>query len=149
MSKKSRKEGNRVACLIKANKTEFYIADVDLDDSSDDVVGAMNSIVKTLGKVRAAFMIISAGIKVITILSYVPDELGEKLDKDLWLKKSIIGLPDGITDSGDNYVRTVVETTTPFKLKDMVRGNGFAYLTKLGLMGDEESSEELPDFDDL
>ena len=155
MSKKSRKEGNRVACLIKANKTEIYIADVDLGDNTKDVLAASNSVVKTLGKKRAAFMLVSAGIKVITVLAYVPDELLEKLDPSTWLHKSVTGVVvgqknDNENSDTDNCVMTVIEAETPFKLKDAVRSNGFAHLNKLGLTGDdEESSEEFIGFDDL
>ena len=41
-----------------------------------------------------------------------------------------------------------VNADTPFKLKDMVRSAGFAYLNKMGCMG-EEDSEEFVGFDDI
>ena len=149
MSKQSRKEGNKVACLIKANKAEFYITDVDLKDNSDDVLNSIKTITRTLGKLKSAFMIISGGTKVVTIVAYVPSELSDKIDHNEWVRKSIVGLPEGKFDTGDNYTRAVIEADTPFKLKDMVRGNGFAFLTKKGCMGDEESSEEFIGFDDM
>ena len=149
MSKRSRKEGNKVASLIKANKAEFYIADVDLKDNSEDVLSSVETITKTLGKHKAAFMILSAGTKVITVLTYVPDEIKSKLDHEKWIKKSTIGLPEGTYDNYNNYTRFVTEAPTPFKLIDMVRANGFAYLNKMGCLGDEESSEEFIGFDDL
>ena len=153
MSKKSRKEGNRVACLIKANKTEFYIADVDLDDNTKDVLAAVTSVTKTLGKMRAAFMLVSAGTKTLTVACYVPDELVSKLESQEWLCKALIG----ITNNTNNIVQIEstyyisIDIELPFKLKDMVRGNGFAYLKKLDLMADaeEESSEEFIGFDDF
>lgn len=149
MSKKARKEGNRVACLIKANKAEFYIADVDLNDNADHVLVAVENAKRTLGKVRAAFMVISAGVKILTVVAYVPDELADRISSDDWVNKSLLGLPEGKKDGDKNYTRVVVEVSTPFKLKDVVRGNGFAFLTKHGCMGDEESSEEFIGFDDM
>ena len=152
MSKKSRKEGNRVACLIKANKTEFYIADVDLDDNTKDVITCIASVVKTLGKVRAAFMLVSGGTKTLTVACYVPDELTEKIDAKEWLSKALIGINNaGVKTSNKSTSYISVDIELPFKLKDMVRGNGFAYLKKFGLMEDaeEESSEEFIGFDDF
>ena len=153
-SKKARKEGNRVAQLIKANKTEFYIADVDLDDDTKDVIGGVTCTAKTLGKVKAAFMLVSAGTKTLTVACYVPTELNDKIDSKEWLSKALVGIDyDSIvhddTDTNTSYVSIDIEL--PFKLKDMVRGNGFAYLKKLGLMADaeEESSEEFIGFDDF
>ena len=149
MSKKSRSEGNRVANLIKANKAEFYIADVDLDDNTNDVTNAVTTIIKTLGKMRAAFMVISAGTKVLTVVAYVPTEIQDRINASDWISQAITGLPVG-TLSGDNYIRrNVIEVDTPFKLKDMVRSNGFKYLTDKGCMGEEESSDEFIGLDDL
>ena len=149
MSKKARKEGNRVACLIKANKAEFYIADVDLNDNPDFILAAVECVKKTLGKKRCAFMIISAGVKLLTVITYVPDEFSERISGEKWLKESLLGLPEGKYDEGDNYFRSVTEANTPFKLKDMVRANGFAYLNKTGCIENESSSEEFIGFDDL
>lgn len=142
MSKKSRKEGNRVASLIKANKTEFYISDVDLDDNSKDVISCMNSVVKTLGKCRASFMLISAGTKVLTVVAYVPNELSQSIDHGEWINKSLLGLNILSTETENNYTTAIVDVEFPFKFKDTVRGNGFRYLSKKGLMEDDESSEE-------
>ena len=58
MSKKSRSEGNRVAVAIKANKAEYYISDVDLDDNEEDVFSAVKNVRKTLGKMSSGFMIL-------------------------------------------------------------------------------------------
>lgn len=153
-SKKARKEGNRVAQLIKANKTEFYIADVDLEDETKDVIDSITCTIKTLGKARAAFMLVSAGTKTLTVACYVPDELVDKIDSKEWLSKALVGINnDGITqdETSNNTFYVSVDIELPFKLKDMVRGNGFAYLKKLGLMADaeDESSEEFIGFDDF
>ncbi len=149
MSKKSRSEGNRVASLIKANKAEFYIADVDLDDNTNDVTNAVTTIIKTLGKMRAAFMVVSAGIKVLTVIAYVPTELQDRINASDWLGEAVKGLPVG-TLSGDDHIRiSAIDVDTPFKLKDMVRSNGFKYLTDKGCMGEEESSDEFIGLDDL
>jgi len=147
MSKKSRKEGNRVACLIKANKTEFYISDVDLGDNSDDVVSAVQNAKRTLGKMKSSFMVISGGVKNLTVVAYVPDEHKDIISSQKWVNESLIGLPKGEEDEGENYTRIIVKNiNTPFKLIDTVRGNGFAYLNKNGCMEDE-SSDEYMDFE--
>ncbi len=148
MSKKARKEGNRVACLIKANKAEFYISDVDLGDNPDHVMVAVQNIKRTLGKMRSAFMVISAGIKFLTVVAYVPPELEDRISSKEWLNESLLGIREGKETIGENYTQIVIKTDAPFKLKDMVRGNGFAFLSKHGLM-EEESSEEFIGFDDF
>lgn len=147
MSKKARKEGNKVASLIKANKAEFYIADVDLGDNFKDVIAALNCSVRTLGKMRSAFMIISAGVKYLTVVCYVPNEFKDRISSKEWLEKSIVGL-EGEMNEEENYTSVMIEVETPFKLKDMVRGNGFAFLNKTGCL-EEESSEEFIGFDDF
>ena len=146
MSKKARSEGNRVAGLIKANKAEFYIADVDLGDNSSDVSLAVEVVKKTLGKTKAAFMLISAGIVCATVVSYVPLELEEKLNSEQWINESVKNISGKVDKKG---FCSIITADTPFKLKDMIRSNGFSYLTKQGCMGDEESSEEFIGFDDL
>ena len=150
MSKQSRKAGDKVARLIKTNNAEFYIADVDLKDNSDDVLNAVETINRTLGKMKSAYIIISGGKNIITVVGYVPSELSDRISHDEWVHKSVIGFSEGVFDSGDNYTRVIIKSETPFKLIDMVRGNGFAYLNKCGCMGDDESSEEdFIGFDDL
>ena len=155
MSKQTRKEGNKVVSLIKANNAEFYISTVDLKDNSDDVLTAVEVINRIIAdqskyKLKPAYMIISAGKKLITVVAYVPPELSERLSHDKWVHKSVIGLSEGTFDSGDGYTRVIIEDDTPFKSKDMISGNGFAYLTKKGCIGDDESSEdEFIGFDDL
>ena len=115
MSKKARKEGNRVASLIKGNKAQFYVADVNLNDSYDDVVAAMENTKRTLGKMRSAFMLISAGTKMITIVVHVPEELTGRIDANDWITASIFGLPEGKQDEGENYIRIIIEPTMLFK----------------------------------
>lgn len=148
MSKQYRKEGDKVARLIKTNKAEFYIADVDLEDNSDDVILTVDVINRTLGKTKAAYMIISAGIKIATVLAYVPPELKEKLDHTDWVRQAIQGLLITKETSEECYTCVIVEADTPFKLKDIIRSNGFVYLSKSGCMEKEESEEEFG-FDDI
>ena len=146
MSKKARSEGNRVACLIKANKAEFYIADVDLEDDSLDVLACSEAVVKTLGKTKAAFMIISAGITTLTTVVHVPLELEDKIDAQEWLSVSTAGLNNTIKGNMAIVVKQelgseTLKEDTAFKLKDVVRANGFKYLSDKGCMGDDESDE--------
>lgn len=148
MSKQYRKEGDRVARLIKTNKAEFYIADVDLEDNSDDVILTVDVINRTLGKTRAGFMIISAGVKYATVLAYVPPELKEKLNHNEWVKHSVNGLGNIKETNEECYTCVIIEEDTPFKLKDIIRSNGFVYLSKHGCMEKEESEEEFG-FDDI
>lgn len=152
MSKKSRQEGARVSSLIKAAKgSDFYIADVDLDDDKDGVVLTLESIVKTLGKLKKAFMIISAKDKYLIVGVYIPDELGSKIDSSEWIKAATNGFSGNLIS--DNLVSgnlIVIETENAFKSKDIVRANGFAFLYKNKLLEDEESSEEeCLNFDDI
>jgi len=146
MSKKARSEGNKVASLIKSNKTEYYIADVDLEDDTDDVKIALDLTVKTLGKYKSAFMLISAGVKCLTVVVHVPD-CYDKINSQDWINESVKNITgERIMDK--NFI--VITTDTPFKLKDTVRANGFAYLKKHKCMdNDDESSEEFVGFDDL
>lgn len=148
--KKARSEGNRVACLIKANKAEFYIADVDLGDSSEHVMSGVDSVKKTLGKLKSAFILISAGTAKIIVVGYVPSELSEKIDIEKWVNEAVKNITGDQTSlSNDGTYGVSIEADTSFKLKDMVRTNGFGYLKKEGLMNDEESSEEFIGFDDF
>jgi len=152
--KQARSEGNKVACLIKANKAEFYIADVDLEDNSDDVKTASETVVKTLGKTRSAFMLISAGVKNITVLVYVPSELSDRIDAEEWLQTSVKNLTplnqnlttSEVENKKDGMI--VIEADTPFKLKDIVRSNGFKFLNDKGLIK-PESDEEFIGFEDF
>lgn len=142
MSKKSRSEGNRVAMAIKANKSAFYISDVDLEDNSEDVFTSATSVRKTLGKLTSAFLIISAGVKNLIVVADVPEDKGVSA-KDLLLE-SLVGISTELTeDSTDRLAKAVIEIETPFKLKDTVRSSAFAYLRKIGQIEEESEEEEL------
>ena len=79
MSKKARSEGNRVAGLIKSNNAKVYTADVEVNDNPDDMLIVMESVRKTLGKMKSAFMLIAGGNKFLIVNAYVPDELKTEL----------------------------------------------------------------------
>lgn len=145
--KQARSEGNKVASLIKANKAEFYIADVDLEDDCEAVKLAAETAIKTLGKQKSAFMIISAGVKNITVYVYAPEELENKIDVSTWLNTSIADIQSG-NKKHESDSMIVIEADTPFKLKDVVRSKGFSYLTENGFIK-VESDEEFIGFDDL
>jgi hypothetical protein len=151
MSKKARSEGNRVACLIKSSKAEFYTTDVDVDDNPDDMLIVMESVRKTLGKMKSSFMLIAGGDKFLIVNAYIPDELKDRMSFDNWVNNSIVGLKieNMITVNGDNYKQVTFETDFPFKTKDVVRSNSILYLSKNGCMCEEESSEEFIGFDDI
>ena len=138
MSKKSRSEGNRVAMAIKANKSSYYISDVDLEDNVADVSASLISIRKTLGKVSAGFLIISAGI---TNLIVAVDTTGKDLSALEWLRASVQGITTQVEGSEDVATMSV-EIDTPFKLKDVVRGLAFAYLRSQGELEEESEEEE-------
>jgi len=145
MSKKLRSEAARVASMIKANKAEYYIADIELDDNSSEVMDSIELICKTLGKLKSSYMIVSAGDKVLTVVCYVQPE--HKLVPEDWMKSSVIGLENiEIKRSNDRVAYVSYEptegSTTAFKLKDMIRANGFKYLSQNGCMGEQSSSEE-------
>ena len=81
---------------------------------------------------------------------YVPEELKDRLDGSNWLTNSTLGVGISVGISViDGFFVSTNEAEIPFKLTDIVRSNGFKYLKDHGLMEEEESSEELPDFDDL
>ena len=138
MSKKSRSEGNRVAMAIKANKSSYYISDVDLEDNVEDVSASLISIRKTLGKVSAGFLIISAGV---TNLIVAVDTTGKDLSALEWLRASVQGITTQVEGSEDVATMSV-EIDTPFKLKDVVRGLAFAYLRSQGELEEESEEEE-------
>ena len=141
MSKKSRSEGNRVAMAIKANKSEYYISDVDLEDNYNDILSAGKSVRKTLGKIDANFLLISAGTKNLNIYVDAKDISEE------WLKASISDIVlDKEVKKEDNIFSVSIEIETPFKLKDVVRGSAFAFLRKKGLLEEESEEEEYFDF---
>jgi hypothetical protein len=140
-TKEARAEGDKVARLIKTNGSQYYIADVNLN-LLDDMLSAVGVINQKLGDAKVGYMIISvsAGDKNLFVVTYVNPELKEHLQGDLWLQASVKDFKCEFGSSDDMYWATV-ETDSPFKMKDVVRGNGFAYLTKNGCM-DEESSDD-------
>ncbi len=145
MSKISRKEGNRVACLIKKNKAEYYITDVNIS-SKADLISTLNSTIKTLGKFKSAFTLIGASKEEILVLCYVPDE--NRFSSQEWIEACSLGIT-GIQEKDSNYCVFVGIVDFPFKVKDIIRGNGFAFLNKKGCMEDESESEEFIGFDDI
>jgi hypothetical protein len=148
MSKKSRSEGNRVAMAIKASKSSFYVSDVDLEDSEKDVIASAEAVRKTLGKNEASFMIISAGVTKLIVAVNIHESKTGDTTAQAWLKSSLTGIIDAAVDeaSTDNVAHACVEIETPFKLKDQVRANAFAYLRKHKLL-EEESDDEDEYFD--
>lgn len=145
MSKKARSEGNRVAMAIKANKSPFYISDMDLDDDSADVFVACESVRKTLGKLTSGFLVISAGVKNLIVVADIPED--KELSARDFLLASLSGISETLTeDSTDRLAKAVVEIDTPFKLKDVVRASAFAYLRKNGKVEEESEEEEYYDF---
>lgn len=141
MSKKSRSEGNRVAMAIKANKSEYYISDVDLEDNYTDILSAGRNVRKTLGKNPASFLIISAGIKNLNIYVDAKD-----ISKD-WLIASISNISsDKEVNTEENISSVSIETECPFKLKDVIRASAFAFLRKEGLLEEESEEDEYFEF---
>ena len=151
MSKKARSEGNRVAGLIKSNNAKVYTADVEVNDNPDDMLIVMESVRKTLGKMKSAFMLIAGGNKFLIVNAYVPDELKTELSFVHWLDECIKNLDkeNVITQNGENYKQVSFQIEFPFKVKDMVKSQSFAYLKGNGFVDDEESSEEFIGFDDI
>lgn len=143
--KKARSEGNRVAMAIKGTKAEFYVADVDLDDQEGDVSVSAEAVRKTLGKVSAGFMLISAGVSHLIVVVDIPNDKTSKLSAKAWLSESLKGISD-VSEGTDNLAKAVIQIDMPFKLKDIVRSTAFAYLRKCGLLEEEESEEEMYEF---
>ena len=149
MSKKAGSEGNRVATAIKSNKSPFYTADVDLEDDPADVDKAAESVRRTLGKLPAGFMLISAGVKNLIVVVNIPAEKVATISAKTWLIASLEGISTTISDeSTDTLAKAVIEIDTPFKLKDIVRSNAFAYLRKCGQLEEESEDEEFFGLDD-
>jgi len=147
--KKARAEGNRVAMKIKAAKAQFYIDDVDLDDQIPDVVMASEAVRKTLGKVSAGFMVISAGVTHLLVIVDVPKDKVDQISAKTWLLEGLTGISTSFTDdSTDTCAKAFINITMPFPLKNTVRSNAFAYLRKCKLLEEEESDEEVYTFDD-
>lgn len=134
MSKKVRTEANRVVNLIKSNKAEYYVADVDLDDSEDNVHACAIAIRKQLKD--SNFLIISAGTQqLIGVVDLSPNSSIKAKD---WLEAAM----DRITFAEDHFAKAILEVETPFKHKDIVRSKAFAYLRKMNLLEEEESDDE-------
>jgi hypothetical protein len=144
MSKQSRKEGNKVACLIKKNKAEYYISDVDIS-SRNDLVSTMTNINKTLGKFKSSYIIIGNNKTQIFVLACSQNDIPFTIEE--WVKASTLGT-DGEIEITDNYCVFTGTADFPFKLKDTIKGNGFAFLNKHGCM-EESESEEFIGFDDI
>ena len=142
MSKKSRSEGNRVAMAIKANKSSYYISDVDLEDNYEDVLAAATSVRKILKELPSGFLLISAGIVRITV---IVDTKNKDLSAKEWLTAAMSEITYQI-DGDDDYAKTTIEIDTPFKLKDIVRGQAFAFLRKNGELEEESEDEEYYEF---
>ncbi len=153
MNKKAGSEGNRVASTIKANKSKWYIADVDLEDSAEAVDLCAESVKKTLGKFVSGFMLISAGVKNLVVSVSVHQDLVGELDALEFLLHSLKELNatgfetlNGV--GGEKYVscKVVLELDTPFKLKDVVRSSAFAHLRVKGLLQEESEDEDFYEF---
>lgn len=149
MSKKARSEAQRVVVAIKGNKAEYYVADVDLEDDSNDVYETANLVRKTLGKHKCNFMLISAGVKNLTVCvdwnrapptdsSELPVLAQGEVNACDWLNASI----ENIVSLHSNDTKISIEIDTPFKLKDTVRANAFAFLKKNALLEEESEEEE-------
>ena len=66
-----------------------------------------------------------------------------------WMLSSSLKNISNNVSNGENtelFASIVIEIDTPFKLKDLVRSNAFAYLRSLSLLEEEESDEEIFDF---
>ena len=144
MSKKARSEGNRVAMAIKANKANYYIADVDLEDDGEDVVAAAQSVRKTLGKLQSGFMLISAGVKNLIVVVDLLDSTN--LNAQDWISDSLENITSYTKTDNPLFSKIVLEMDTPFKLKDIVRSNAFSTLRSRSLL-EEESEEENYEFE--
>ena len=143
MSKVARSEGNRVAMAIKATKAPYYVSDVSLEDSDVDVLAASESVRKTLGKFASSFMIISAGVTNLIVTINIHDEQAASISAKEWLQESLKGISDTISDdSTATFAKAVITIECPFKLKDIVRANAFAYLRKQKLLIEESDDEE-------
>lgn len=153
MSKKARSESQKVFAAIKGNKAEYYVADVDLEDDSNEVYETANLVRKTLGKHKCNFMLISAGVKNLTVCvdwnrapptdsSEFPSQNTQTLESGVnacdWLNASI----ENIVSLHSNDTKISIEIDTPFKLKDTVRANAFAFLKKNALLEEESEEEE-------
>ena len=148
MSKKINSEANRVAVAIKSNKAEYYVADVDLGDVSNDVCACSLAVTKTLGKVKSNFMLISADVKYLIVVVEMSDV--SKITAKDWLLESLTGISEALitenlTSTTNNSAKIVLELDTPFKYKDVIRSNAFTHLRKLNLLQEESEDENYLD----
>jgi hypothetical protein len=156
---------------------KFYVSDVGLGDNVDFLDGCATSVKKTLGKNISAFMLISAGEQALTVLVDVPTSYDKVIALE-WLKSTVSGIepecmdqintslnangsyessrctasyklkiPEKDEDGKDIPVK--INMDSPFKSKDIVRSYAFSYLRKNKLLVEEESDDELPDFEDF
>ena len=129
MSKKSRKEGARVANFIKNNNTENYITDVDLNNNFIDVIHCKDFIVKAT-KDEKSFMLISASNKVLIIVSYVPDKFSKNISHHEWLDEATLGLISIKTDVSTNNTLSIIRLDKPDKYINQIKHNGNEFLGK-------------------
>ncbi len=146
MSKKARSESSKVASLIRANKAEFYITDADLDDPTE-IQQVPELVNKTLSKWVCAYMVITASATRICICTFVPEKFQDRLNAKDWQNFDINGTLTQHTGDHTLFFREY-QTDDAFKLKDIVRANGFKYLSDQGCLGEADSSDEynLEDF---
>ena len=65
----------------------------------------------------------------------------------MWLLESLTGISTTVSDdSTDTLATSIIKIDTPFKLKDTVRSNAFAYLRKMKLLEEESEEEECYEF---
>jgi len=149
MNKKINSEANRVAMAIKANKAEYYVADVDLGDVSSDVSASALAVTKTLGKIKSNFMLISADVKYLIVVVEMSDV--SKLTAKNWLIESLTGISEALIaenliSTNDSSAKIVLELDTPFKYKDVIRSNAFSHLRKHSLLQEESEEEDYLEF---
>lgn len=147
MSKKARKEGVRVANLIKAAGTEYYISDIDLGGNLSLISVAGQALLNTLGKRKVAFMLISAGENGLAVCSHVPPKF-ENLDASSWNSEATKYVQVETKEKDENFSIYWATVDNPFKSVDGIRAQGFSYLKSLDMI-EEESSEEFIGFDDF
>jgi hypothetical protein len=158
MSNMFGKEGSRVASLIKGSKSDFFVADVDLAQDCEALKKCASNCKTTLGKVRAAFMMISSGDEKLLVLANVPQEFADRVDPQAWVEASIKDIGTNpifekyeTSDGNSNSTRVActVDANFPFKLKDEIRSKSFTYLRSIkALADDDESEDEYYGFDD-
>ena len=149
MSKKARSEANKIAMAIKANKAEYYVADVDLGDDAEDVSAAAVAVGKILGKVKSNFILISADVKYLIVVVEMSDF--SKITAKDWLLESLTGISEALivenlVSTSDSSAKICLELDTPFKYKDIIRTSAFSYLHKLDLLQEKSEEEEYLDF---